>query len=140
MTPILVGRWQTRTFLTVFIGIPITLIFGLAVLNMVTPLMILLVAYGQGLMLDVIYNLVQKQRWERDWNPLLFTISGLIEALLLLFLIRIDVIPFVPTDLAFHLFFVHYTAVWGGMFIFAWGGMKVLFPWWRFRGGSVLGR
>jgi len=140
MTPILIGRWQTRTFMTLLIGIPITLLFGLAIGDLIAPFVILSVAYLQGMLFDIIYNLIQKRRWEKDWSPLLFTASGLFEAVILLLLIRIGSLPMVSPTLPFHLFVIHYTAVWLGMFIIAWGGMKVLFPWWRFRGGSVLGR
>lgn len=137
MTPILIGRWQTLSFLTLFVGVPVTLIFGVIIQDVMTPLAVLGWVYVQGMILAVVYNVIQKQRWERDWSPLLFSATGLIEAILLFIYIRLGYLPFVPNDLPVHLFVIHYSTVWFSMFVFAWGGLKVIFPWWRFRGGRI---
>lgn len=137
MTPILVGRWQTLTFLILCVGVPVTLIFGAIIQDMMTPLAVLGYAYVQGMVLAVVYNMIQKRRWERDWSPLIFTMTGIIEAILLFIYIRSDYLPMVANDLPVQLFVIHYSAVWLSMFVFAWGGMKIIFPWWRFRGGRV---
>lgn len=48
MTPILLGRWQTRSFLIFFVGIPITLLFGIAIHDMMTPVAILGTEIGRA--------------------------------------------------------------------------------------------
>ncbi|MDE5116507.1 MAG: hypothetical protein O4860_04405, partial [Trichodesmium sp. St2_bin2_1] len=62
MTPTLFGRWQTRLLLLATVGILITIPFS-------EPIYFSVLAYIAilGLFWDVVYDFLQKFRWDRDW-------------------------------------------------------------------------
>ena len=138
MTPTLVGRWQTRLFLQLFVGGPLTafwtLLFG-------GPKLALLLAYvtALGLALDALYIALQSLRWDRDW-PLAFQLAGgCAEGALLFALFRAHALPgapWGPGDTA--RFVAHYGSVFAVSSCVLFGPMRVLFPRWRFRGGRVV--
>lgn len=139
MTPILLGRWQTRIFLMTSFGALVTALFGWAINDFMTPFVILGYVLIIGLYADVMYDVIQRQRWDHDWPPILHFGSGIFEAVLMWLLIVFVPLPGVPDNMPFGIFVTHYTLVWLVIFAVMWGPMKVLFPWWRFRGGRILG-
>ncbi|HEV3309492.1 MAG TPA: hypothetical protein VG815_03120, partial [Chloroflexota bacterium] len=73
MTPTLLGRWETRTALLGTFGVVISLIFLAA--DQGKPFFAILgYVWLWGLAWDVVYILLQKLRWDRDW-PTCFQIG-----------------------------------------------------------------
>lgn len=140
MTPTLLGRWQTRTFLMIFCGVPVTLFFALLWRNPLAPFLLLLYVLLLGLLLDPLWHLIQRKRWENDWPPVLHVLSGIIEGAAIWLLIATIGLPFIPRDLSIIRFLMHYGATFFAIFCVLWGPMKILFPWWRFRGGRLRAR
>ena len=138
MTPTLVGRWQTRVFLLMVVGLPVSipfLAFG------PLPLVVLGYALLIGLGLDVWYDRQQQERWDHDWpvhkqfkagltefSLLLFTLLGCVGCSGLLLAAAPMLVIVVP---------IHWWSVWWLSFWMTQGPMRVLFPRWRFRGGRV---
>ena len=120
MTPTLLGRIQTRILLFGSVGAIVSFPFG------GTALLVLFFALILGLFWDVLYNLIQKLRWDRDWPAALQLGAGLWEGIVLWVL--------------FQGFFSwwHYSLVWLSVFICSQSLMRLMFPRWRFRGGRWL--
>jgi NADH:ubiquinone oxidoreductase subunit 6 (subunit J) len=138
MTPVLAGRWQTRTFLMWTVGAFVTLIFGALYDNFVTPFALLFYVWLIGMVSDVLFNVIQKRRWEHDWTPLQHVLSGIYEGAVIWLLTRVIALPGVAADLTFAQFLAHYVTVFVAIFIAMWGLMKILFPNWRFNGGLIV--
>jgi len=140
MTPTLMGRWQTRVLLLWTVGLVISLVFGLLVRDLVTPLAVLLYVTLFGFGWDVLFQYVQSFRWDRDWPPAYQLAAGVIEFLFVALLIF--VLPFrlpgVGSGLTPLLFLIHYWLVWIGVFLGTQGPLRILFPRWRFRGGRIM--
>lgn len=145
MTPTLAGRWQTRTFLLTYFGLPLTLVFGFLYNNFSTTLILLECVWLLGLLWDVLYHFLQRRRWDRDWPPLFFALGGVAEGVLLWSLIKATFLwqavgllafPGVDPELTLAQFCAHYTTVWLVTFFMMLGPLKVLFLKWRFRGGQ----
>ena len=120
MTPTLLGRIQTRILLFGSVGAIVSFPFGAA------GLLVLFVALILGMLWDVLYNVIQKLRWDRDWPAALQLAAGVWEGLVLLALF-----PGV-----FNLW--HYSLVWPSVFTASQSVMRLMFPRWRFRGGRWL--
>lgn len=130
MTPTLYGRWQTRALLLLTVGLFFTcpfLIFG------PLPLINLGLVVFLGFGWDVLYNLLQKLRWDRDWPPAYQLIAGIVEGLAV-YLIDL-LLPFKGSP---WVFLTHYSIVWIATFAMSQGPMRLLFPRWRYRGGQWL--
>lgn len=140
MTPTLMGRWQSRIFILGTVGLIITLLFGAAVGNLITPLVILASVIVLGLFWDMIYIYLQSFRWDQDWPPLFVLFTGIWEAVAVAVFIHMLPEGFIPGfALPFaHEFFIHYTLVWIASYIMLFSVMRILFPRWRFRGGRVI--
>ena len=143
MTPTLKGRWQTRTLLTVVIGVPVTLPFCiLAFLTMPLsaplPLVMLAVVWAVGMALDPVYQRMLQRRWDHDWPVYLQVRAGLAEggiSFLLLFGWCGGFALLNPGLLI--LFPIHYLLVWGLSLLMVQGPIRVLLPRWRYRGGQL---
>jgi hypothetical protein len=141
----LAGRWQTRTFLLAYLGLPITFIFCFLYDDFTTPLILLECVWLLGGLWDVLYHFLQRWRWDRDWPPLFFALGGLAEGVLLWGLVKATflwqalgllTIPGVDPGLTLTQFSAHYVTVWLVTFLVMLGPLKVLFLKWRFRGGQ----
>lgn len=145
MTPILVGRWETRAFVLLTVGVVWTLLVtpflpgtGGAPLRVVygitfQSLLIVLVA---GFVWDAIYQELMYLRWEKDWPFLFGFLNGINEGIttwLLLGVFRQS--GGVPGSA----FLVHFCTTWIVTVLFVNSFMRVLFPRWRFRGGMLVG-
>jgi hypothetical protein len=140
MTPILNGRWQTRFFLSGVLGVPVTAVFAL-LYGSLTPFALLLYVLLLGMGWDVLYDALQRRRWDRDWPPLFAWLAGLGEGAVLWLLIRLfegvgGALPGVGAGLTFGRFVAHYLVVFMVTWVAAHSLMLVLFPRWRFRGGQ----
>ncbi len=140
MTPTLVGRWQTRTALLATIGLLITLIFVL-VLGSDVFLRVLVSAAIFGVMWDVIYIVLQRFRWDRDWPAAFQVLNGFTEGLFLYAAIALGLLPFLPArEVSVAAFVSHYGLVWLIIFLWTQGPMRAIFPFWRFHGGRITPR
>lgn len=139
MTPTLFGRWQTRLFLLATVGTLVTLPFSLGIIE---P------DFGTGYFLvlgyiallgcgwDLVYNYLQKFRWDRDWPGILQLLAGIWEAIFLVVCINLFGLPGLP-KLDLFWFTFHYSLVWLSVYIASQTMMRILFPLWRFRGGQI---
>jgi len=130
MTPVLIGRWQTRFLLFGTVGLLVTLIF--AWFYGIMPLVVLAYVFGIGLVWDFLYDKAQIHlRWDQDWPPLFQLISGIVEGIVIWLLILFGLGP----DVHFDIFVLHYSAVWLAVFLGTQGPLRILFPRWRYHGG-----
>ncbi len=135
MTPTLSGRWQTRFFLTVVVGLPVALFF-VFVFRSNVPLLVLGMAFVSGLIWDVFYNRFQKFFWDHDWPPVLQVAASVYEGCFIAVLIfLVGLLDSPPTGA---MFVLNYSTVWLATFIASHSLLRILFPHWRFRGGRWL--
>ncbi|KAA3663843.1 MAG: hypothetical protein DWQ04_08760 [Chloroflexi bacterium] len=135
MTPTLAGRWQSRFLLLGTLGMIISIGFAW-LFQSAAPLIFLLVVALFGLAWDVLYDVLQKRRWDHDWPPSFQLLAGIIEGLFV-FLLVVSV----GQRHAFALptmsqFWLHYTTVWLATFAASQSVMRLIFPRWRFHGGE----
>ena len=147
MTPTLIGRWQTRVFLMLVLGGPLTLLFMLVfgAFNASDSAGVfklpLLLAYviAIGFVWDWLWIYLQGWRWDRDW-PLAFQFaSGVVEGFAIFGLFAAGVLPgitFADGDAV--RFSLHYGTIFWVTYWFMLGPMRVVFPRWRFRGGRIV--
>lgn len=141
MTPTLLGRWQTRILLLSTIGVLVTLPFSLGILGSAsgTYLGILVWIGIFGLGWDILYDRLQKFRWDRDWPATFQLLAGLWEGIFLLFVLnglKVALPGIQKLPIALSTFIFHYSSVWLAVFIASQSLMRILFPRWRFRGGK----
>ena len=141
MTPTLLGRWQTRLFLFATVGVLITWPFSL---GLIEPnfgagyfrILGYLALFGCGW--DILYNYLQKFRWDRDWPGAIQLLTGIWEAIFVTCVVKSLGLPSVPKeDLSLFWFAIHYSLVWLGIYVASHTLMRILFPRWRFRGGQI---
>ncbi|OIP73369.1 MAG: hypothetical protein AUK43_00475 [Oscillatoriales cyanobacterium CG2_30_40_61] len=141
MTPTLIGRWQTRLFLFATIGILVTLVFlGLKISDQPRSIYFWVLGYIScfGLIWDILYIKIQQLRWDRDWPGAFQLLAGIWEALFLLILIKTIGLPGLSaSEFNLGLFIFHYSCVWIAIFIASQSLIRILFPYWRFRGGQL---
>lgn len=142
MTPTLFGRWQTRLLLLPTVGILITLPFALGIFSPgASSVYFWVLAYIAifGIGWDILYNYLQKFRWDRDWPAIFQLFAGIWEAVFLILIIKMLKLPLPGVQtLDIGLFIRHYSFVWLGVFLASQTIMRILFPHWRFRGGQWL--
>ena len=145
MTPSLRGRWQTRFLLLTLLGVPLTALFAWAYGDGVTPFALLGYVLLLGFVWDVLYDILQTLRWNRDWPPLFALLSTLWEGIFLwialTWLAEQGVpLPGISPALTAARFAAHYLAVSLTTWAAAHSLLLLLFPHWRFRGGQWLSR
>lgn len=146
MIPTLAGRLQTRIFLFLFVGLPITLGFGLymggwhwdwAAIQIFV--WFLCAVTGVGLLLDPIYIFLQSTRWDRDWPFIYQAFFAWVEFAIALTIARAGVLTFLP-EAAFQTLstpITHFALVFVPSFLALLGPLQVLFIRWRFMGGQM---
>lgn len=148
MLPTLAGRIQTRLFLFLVLGLPITALFAYAhngwVWNwdqaqifflFITTLTIL------GLILDPVYIFIQTLRWDRDWPFAFQFFFSIVEFGILVGLMMSDLIPWLPMGsgkgaVQLQTVVLHFLCVFIPMFLALLGPVSVFFIRWRFKGGQ----
>jgi hypothetical protein len=141
MTPTLFGRWQTRFLLLTTVGTVVTLPFMLGYIGSGASFsFVWILGYVAifGVVWDVVYDYLQKFRWDRDWPGVLQLLAGTWEAVFLAVVLKIFNLPGVPQETLLSWFALHYGLVWLGMYVSAQVIMRILFPRWRFYGGQWL--
>jgi hypothetical protein len=141
MTPTLFGRWQTRLLLLATVGVLITLPFSLGIIGSgASSEFFWILGYVAlfGLLWDVLYNYLQKFRWDRDWPGAFQLLAGIWESIFIAAVVKLFGLPNVPQELPINGFIFHYSLVWLGFYIASQTLMRILFPRWRFKGGQWL--
>ncbi len=140
MTSTLVGRWQTRLALLAALGVPLTALFVLFNTSAAGTLILVLFYVALfGLGWDVLYILLQKLRWERDWPPVFQIVGGVAEAVLLFVLLSMAGLPGIHGgSVPFGLFCGMYATIWLVTFAATQGPLRAIFPRWRFSGGRLI--
>ena len=163
MTPVLLGRIQTRIFVTLFVGLPWTIL--------ITPFLLLSTPDGYKLALSIdgglddaykltlaalfitmvfgclfwepMYHFLMQFRWEKDWPAFFHLLSVFPECLTTFLLLHIGFLnpvtagdgkPYVPVLAYLFLFFSTWIITW----LAANGPMKIFFVRWRFFGGRLV--
>jgi hypothetical protein len=144
MTPTLFGRWQTRLLLLSTVGVLVSLPFAMGLIGG-SPDSIYFWILGYvaifGLGWDVLYNYLQKFRWDRDWPAAYQLLAGIWELIFVFCGVKLfGFLPVpVPKDfINLDAFLLHYSVVWLSVFIASQSIMRILFPRSRFRGGQWL--
>ncbi|MGA9379230.1 MAG: hypothetical protein WBV73_10710 [Phormidium sp.] len=142
MTPTLFGRWQTRLLLLATIGVLVTLPFALGITSPnSSSVYFWVLGYVAvfGIFWDMLYNYLQKFRWDRDWSGVFQLLAGIWEAIFLIIIIKLLRLPLPGIEnLDLNLFIRHYSLVWLGVYLASQTIMRIIFPRWRFRGGQWL--
>jgi hypothetical protein len=144
--PTLAGRIQTRIFVLALIGSLTTLLISLVLPGTSGSLgdtyqatfAVLIAVTVLGIGWEFIYHGLMQFRWEKDWPMLFGLITAVNEGALVWVLIKADVIPGVPSELAFSTFIVDFAVVWLAQFLFVNGPMRVPFIRWRHNGGRLV--
>ncbi len=141
MTPTLFGRWQTRLLLLATVGVLVSVPFALGLVGSPRePVYFFIVAYVAifGLIWDVVYDQLQKYRWDRDWPAAYQLLAGVWEMVFVFCGVKLIGLPAVSKELPIIWFLVHYSVVWLAVFITSQSLMRIIFPRWRFHGGQWL--
>ncbi|MDJ0737660.1 MAG: hypothetical protein QNJ47_26995 [Nostocaceae cyanobacterium] len=144
MTPTLFGRWQTRLLLFATVGVLITLPFAMGIIGIgARSVYFWILGYIAifGLGWDVLYDRIQKYRWDRDWPAVYQLFAGIWEMIFVWCGLKIFgflPLPIPKDNLVWGAFFQHYSLVWLAIFIASQSLMRIIFVRWRFRGGQWL--
>jgi hypothetical protein len=134
MTPTLFGRWQQRLVLLPTLGLLISL--PLAIVQRSWYYILVLIYIGiSGCLWDMLYQQLQKMRWDNDWPGLLQLAGGVGEGILLMLLIQNKWLPGINTiALSSMWLFPHYVIVSVAMFLATQSCLPTLFPHARYQG------
>lgn len=144
MTPTLLGRWQTRLLLLFTVGVLVSLPFAMGLIASspgIVYFWILVYVAIFGLGWDLLYDQIQKYRWDRDWPAAYQLFAGIWEMVFVfcgIKLLGFLPIPLPKEELSPGVFFLHYSVVWLAVFIVSQSLMRIVFVRWRFRGGQWL--
>ncbi len=138
MTPTISGRWQTRVATLGTVGAIVTSLFAAGYWD-ATFFVVLGYVAAFGIAWDVLYILLQRLRWDRDWPTSFQVANGVIEGILVYALIDATGLPGIEEgSVGVGLFVAHYGFTWLSAFILVQGPMRAVFPRWRFLGGRIL--
>ncbi|MDM9382190.1 hypothetical protein QUB80_15915 [Chlorogloeopsis sp. ULAP01] len=144
MTPTLFGRWQTRLLLLITVGVVVSIPFALGLVSS-PPGSVYFWILGYvaifGIVWDVCYDRLQKNRWDRDWPAIYQLLAGIWEFIFVVCGVAIFgflPIPLPKEELPIFWVVVHYSIVWLAVFVASQSLMRIIFPKWRFRGGQWL--
>ena len=141
MTPTLFGRWQTRILLFTTVGVLVSLPFAMGLIGFERSIIYFFILFYValfGILWDIVYDRIQKSRWDRDWPAVYQLFAGIWEMFFVFCGVKIIGLPAVSKDLPILGFFVHYISVWLTIFVVSQSLMRILFVRWRFRGGQWL--
>ncbi|GAA6624042.1 hypothetical protein [Scytonema sp. NUACC26] len=141
MTPTLFGRWQTRLLLLATVGTVVSLPFAIGLIGSYPSaayFWILTYVAIFGLGWDVVYDQIQKYRWDRDWPAAYQLFAGIWEMIFIWFAVGIFRILPISSYPPVGVFLQHYSVVWLAIFIVSQSLMRIIFVRWRFRGGQWL--
>jgi hypothetical protein len=97
MMPTLLGRWQTRLALFLSVSVPVSLLFAWAGDGWRAlapePVALVVVMLVVGLLLDPVYDQLQRFRWDNDWPFALFALTLIGEFVVAVIAARSDWLP-----------------------------------------------
>lgn len=142
MTPTLYGRWQTRILLFVVVGLPVTFLYALYLDfeddGFYDPFVFLTALLIVGLVLDPVYNHIQRFRWDNDWPFAFFVFFTVIEFLITLGLLNAGFLdPFLTYRIENDTALVHFSWVLFVSFVSVLAFIQVFLIRWRFKGGEI---
>ncbi len=144
MTPTLLGRWQTRLLLLATVGVLVSFPFAAGWIGFgANSIYFWILGYVAifGLGWDILYNYLQKFRWDRDWPAAYQLLAGIWEFIFVFCGVKAFgflPIPLPKDNLEIGVFLKHYIMVWIAVFISSQSLMRIIFPRSRFRGGQWL--
>jgi hypothetical protein len=144
MTPTLFGRWQTRLLLLATIGVLVSLPFAIGLIaSSPSTVYFWILSYVAifGLAWDIVYDQLQKYRWDRDWPAAYQFLAGIWEMVFVFCGVKFFgflPLPIPKEELSPGVFLLHYSIVWIAVFITSQSLMRIVFVRWRFRGGEWL--
>ena len=165
MTPVLLGRIQTRIFVTLIVGGFWTLIItpflplstpdgyelalsidgGLGDVYKLTFAALLITMVFGCLFWDPLYHFLMQFRWEKDWPAFFHLLSGIPEGIttfLLLHVSWLNPLPDLDADKSQYVPVLAYVILFSTTWIITWlaanGPMKIFFIRWRFFGGRLV--
>jgi hypothetical protein len=138
MTPVLLGRWETRIAMLATLGLLITALFALGYDDS-TFFEVLFYVGLFGIGWDVVYIALQQLRWDRDWPAAFQVATGIWEGVFLYLVIDNIGLPGIEEGMVpMGRFIAHYGLVWLSIFVWVQGPMRAVFPFWRFHGGRII--
>lgn len=150
MTPTLLGRWQTRILLFIFIGLPVTFLYALYLTNWRWPPAIDLSAFTDpfvfitvlllvGLVLDVLYIQIQRFHWDHDWPFAYQFFFSIVEFFIVYLMMDYGLLDTLLPDgrIPFETAAWHFTFVFVPSFIALLGIVQIFMVRWRFKGGEL---
>jgi hypothetical protein len=141
MTPTLAGRWQTRLLIFIVVGLPVTWLYALYLdleEDFLDPFVFLTALIVVGLLLDYVYNQIQRFRWDNDWPFAFFLFFSICEFLITLGLLNAGVLdPFLVYRIDNGTALVHFSWVLLFSFLAVLAGVQVFLIRWRFKGGEI---
>jgi hypothetical protein len=138
MTPLLVGRWETRLLLFAIAGSLVTLLYSLPFGFLQVRFIVLGYVLLFGFVWDALYQFILSYRWDQDWPTFYQVLAGIWEGLFVWLLIKTLHLPGIPANLSAIQFFPHYALVWLSIFVISQGPIRTVFVGWRYRGGQWL--
>ncbi|MEM9027572.1 MAG: hypothetical protein AAGC70_04310 [Pseudomonadota bacterium] len=143
MTPTLMGRWQTRLLLYVFLALPITLVFawafGLANTGQFYDPFVFVTALTLiGLSLDVAYIQIQRFRWDNDWPFAFQLFFSIMEFFLTFGLMNLGLFdPFLAYRIPLWFASIHFLLILVPSYFAVVAGIQIFLLRWRFKGGEI---
>ena len=144
MLPTLMGRIQTRIFVTAVIGGLWALVIG--------PLLpgagttsdkykamygVLLIVGVLGIVWELIYHGLMQFRWEKDWPTLFGLATAVPEGIVAYFVARSGVVSSTE-NISVAAFLVGFGTAWLVIWLWVNGPMRIFTVHWRFRGGRLI--
>ncbi len=150
MIPTLFGRWQTRLFIFIIIGLPATFLFSWLYLEQFTfengltevgtrPFLLLCALTVIGFILDVLYIQIQRIRWDQDWPfvfQFTFSIAEFFIAYSLMYFGYLEDIGLNKDSMTFEMAATHFSFVFILSYLFLVCCMSLFFVRWRYKGGE----
>lgn len=145
MTPVLLGRIQTRLFVWTVVGLPwALLVTPLLGLPYALTLVVWTVTTVVGCAVwEPLCHLAMQLRWEKDWPAFLHLLQGLPECLTTYLLLRVGAPGPLSTasgeaDVPVVAYLALFTTTWTISWLAANGPMKIFFVRWRYSGGRLV--
>ena len=156
MTPTLLGRWQTRLILFIFIGLPVTLLYAwylsawrfssqytwlppyeLTVFQ--DPVKFISALLVLGLILDIVYIQIQRFHWDQDWPFAYQFFFSWVEFFIVFYVMDFGFLDFMFPDgrIPFSTAIWHFTWVFIPSFAGVLALLQIFLVRWRFKGGEL---
>ena len=145
MLPTLIGRLQTRVFVTLVVGglwtlliTPLLPVPGTLGDAYATTFVVLLALTVLGVGWELVYHLLQQFRWEKDWPTFFGLVTAVNEGVLLWLLLQDGAVPGIDGPVPPTAFLIQFVTTWLVVWLTVNGPMRVPFVHWRFRGGRIV--